>query len=112
MTDGNELSALFARWAEGEGILARISEEQCADLARAFMAGYAHGRAGNAEKIKLIPPLTLEDCQLSAELAVRQAVSDALTAAAPGVLILHDDRPVQHARNAVAAAFKLGQQGR
>ena len=55
MTDGNELSALFAKWAEGEGILARIDEQQCADLARAFMAGYTHGRMGNAEKIELVP---------------------------------------------------------
>lgn len=55
MADGNELSALFVKWAQGEGILARIDEQQCADLAKAFMAGYAHGRAGNAEKIELIP---------------------------------------------------------
>lgn len=53
MTDGNELSALFAKWAEREGILARIDEQQCADLAKAFMAGYAHGLRGNAEKIEL-----------------------------------------------------------
>lgn len=34
------LADLFTDWAERDGILARITEEQCADLARAFGAGF------------------------------------------------------------------------
>ena len=35
----DEMAAAFTAWAAGEGILARVTEEQCADLAKAFMAG-------------------------------------------------------------------------
>ena len=34
------LADLFADWAKRDGILARITKEQCADLARAFGAGF------------------------------------------------------------------------
>ena len=44
----DEMAEAFAAWAAGEGILARAGGEQCADLARAFMAGcvYAARLAG------------------------------------------------------------------
>lgn len=35
----DEMAEAFAAWAAGEGILARATGEQRADLARAFMAG-------------------------------------------------------------------------
>lgn len=35
----DEMAAAFAAWAAEAGILARVTEEQCADLAKAFMAG-------------------------------------------------------------------------
>ena len=35
----DEMAAAFAAWAAGEGILARVTDQQCADLAKAFMAG-------------------------------------------------------------------------
>lgn len=41
--DGGECSRLFAEWAQREGILARVTEDECADLARAFMMGFAYG---------------------------------------------------------------------
>jgi ATP-dependent Clp protease ATP-binding subunit ClpC len=45
--DGARVSALFASWAQADGILATATREQVADLARAFMFGYACG-TGNA----------------------------------------------------------------
>ena len=42
---GEEISAQFAAWAQANGILARITEDQCADLALAWMAGWAHADA-------------------------------------------------------------------
>jgi hypothetical protein len=36
-----EMANLTAEWAKREGILGKLSEEQCRDLARAFAAGYA-----------------------------------------------------------------------
>lgn len=39
-----ELAAdAFARWAQSEGLLARIDGELAADLAKAYMAGFAGG---------------------------------------------------------------------
>ena len=38
-------SRLFADWAKRQGILSRITEDQCADLALAFFAGWAHADA-------------------------------------------------------------------
>jgi hypothetical protein len=35
------MAQLFTDWAQREGLLSRITEEQCADLAKAFMAGWA-----------------------------------------------------------------------
>lgn len=35
----DEMADAFAAWAAGKGILARVTGEQCADLAKAFMAG-------------------------------------------------------------------------
>ena len=42
---GKEISGQFAAWAQANGILARITEDQCADLALAWMAGWAHADA-------------------------------------------------------------------
>ena len=47
LEDGSTIARLFASWAQREGILARVTEEQFKDLANAFMYGYACG-AGNA----------------------------------------------------------------
>jgi hypothetical protein len=41
---GEEVAEMFAGWAQRAGILARITEEQCADLSRAFITGFAYGR--------------------------------------------------------------------
>jgi hypothetical protein len=38
-----ELADRCAQWAQREGILERVTEEQFADIAKAFMAGYAYG---------------------------------------------------------------------
>jgi ATP-dependent Clp protease ATP-binding subunit ClpA len=45
--DGPVVAELFASWAQRRGILARVTESQCADLAQAFAYGYACG-AGSA----------------------------------------------------------------
>jgi hypothetical protein len=45
--DGPVIADLFASWAQREGILPRVTEEQCRDLAKAFAYGYACG-AGSA----------------------------------------------------------------
>lgn len=37
--DEREIAQLFTAWATEEGILARVTKEQCADLALAFAAG-------------------------------------------------------------------------
>ena len=37
------LAALFTRWMVTEGLLSRVTEEQCADLAKAYMAGFLMG---------------------------------------------------------------------
>jgi hypothetical protein len=51
---GAEMMAdLFAGWAKREGLLGRIDEEQCRDLAKAFMAGYAAAFAWQAETDKI-----------------------------------------------------------
>ena len=42
---GELMADLFTEWAKREGILSRITEEQCRDLAKAFMAGYAAAEA-------------------------------------------------------------------
>ena len=42
----DEMADAFAKWASEDGILTRITEEQCADLARAFSAGYLAGKRG------------------------------------------------------------------
>jgi hypothetical protein len=39
------MADMFARWAKREGILARVTEDQCADLARAFGAGFLSATA-------------------------------------------------------------------
>jgi hypothetical protein len=36
---GAELAESFSEWASREGILTQITEEQCADLAKAYIAG-------------------------------------------------------------------------
>ena len=33
----------FAKWLQAEGMLSRLTEEQAADLAKAFMQGFAVG---------------------------------------------------------------------
>lgn len=43
LDDGAEVARLFASWAQREGILSRVTEDQCALLARAFMTGFAYG---------------------------------------------------------------------
>jgi hypothetical protein len=55
-----------------------------------------------------VTALTLEGCQLSAETALREAHRDALGIGT--VLRPPDAGQVQFVRDAVAAAFKLGQQ--
>jgi hypothetical protein len=40
MTTPEHMADLFTEWAQRERILPRLTEEQCADLAKAFMAGY------------------------------------------------------------------------
>lgn len=37
------IASMFTEWAAGKGILARVTEAQCADLAAAFGAGFARG---------------------------------------------------------------------
>lgn len=39
------MADMFTEWANREGILARITGEQCADLALAFGAGFMCGQA-------------------------------------------------------------------
>ena len=43
-----EIPAQFAAWAAKQGLLAGITEDQCRDLALAFMAGWAHADAWRA----------------------------------------------------------------
>jgi hypothetical protein len=43
---GAEAADLFAKWAAKEGLLARVTEDQCAGLARAFIAGWFYGQHG------------------------------------------------------------------
>jgi hypothetical protein len=50
-TDPGKLAELFTKWAENDGIMDRITDEQAADLAHAFMAGYAQGLHRNAERM-------------------------------------------------------------
>lgn len=47
MTDisGEAMADLFTEWAKREGILSRITEDQCRDLAKAFTAGFAAAEA-------------------------------------------------------------------
>jgi hypothetical protein len=40
MTDPDTMAEFFAQWAKREGILPIIDKGQCADLARAYMAGW------------------------------------------------------------------------
>ncbi len=42
--DAPVVASLFAAWAQREGILARITEDEAADLAKAFITGYAYGK--------------------------------------------------------------------
>jgi hypothetical protein len=42
---GAHVAELFVQWAHRDGILARVTKVQCADLARAFIAGYLTARA-------------------------------------------------------------------
>jgi hypothetical protein len=39
-TDPDTMAEMFTDWAKREGLLPRITEEQCADLAKAYMAGW------------------------------------------------------------------------
>ena len=52
MSGADEFAEAFTQWAQSEGLLPRITQEQCADLAKAFGAGYLYAlktRAGAAE---------------------------------------------------------------
>jgi len=40
MIDPDALAYMFTDWAKSEGMLPRITEDQCRDLAKAFAAGY------------------------------------------------------------------------
>ncbi len=60
--DGPVIAELFASWAEREGILARVTREQCADLAKAFAYGYAHG-AGQAAADTVMRALYRQLCE-------------------------------------------------
>jgi len=42
-----EMANLTAEWANREGILGGLSEDQCRDLAEAFMAGYLKREGGH-----------------------------------------------------------------
>jgi len=42
--DDTKAAELFGEWAAKEGLLGRITEDQCADLARAFIAGWFYGQ--------------------------------------------------------------------
>lgn len=50
LEDGETVAGLFASWAQREGILARVTEKECADLAKAFMYGFACGAGSAAAK--------------------------------------------------------------
>lgn len=42
--DEAEAADLFGKWAAKEGLLAEVTEGECADLARAFIAGWFYGQ--------------------------------------------------------------------
>jgi hypothetical protein len=56
VTPGSMADA-FTQWAKQEGLLPRITEDQCADLARAFMAGCAYAiRSGGVQPLPAVSP--------------------------------------------------------
>lgn len=42
--DDTEAADLFGKWVAMEGLLGRITQDQCADLARAFLAGWFYAQ--------------------------------------------------------------------
>lgn len=49
---GAELAGEFSEWASREGLLARVTEEQCADLAKAYIAGAISAAVAAAPHIR------------------------------------------------------------
>ncbi len=39
-----EVAGLFGKWAAKQGLLSRVTEDQCAGLAQAFIAGFFYGQ--------------------------------------------------------------------
>lgn len=85
-SDREIASKAFASWAETEGILARITEGQCADLARAFMQGFAVGAGNMAGKARVaeIKRAMSGGPAADAERAIRAEVAADLRRAAAG----------------------------
>lgn len=55
---GAELASQFTEWASREGLLARIAEEQCADLAKAYIAGAVSAAVAAAPHLAAADPTT------------------------------------------------------
>jgi hypothetical protein len=67
MSDDAEAAELFGRWAAAQDLLGRVTEDQCAGLAQAFMAGFFYGQNPILRKVLRAaePSITCPACGMT-----------------------------------------------